>query len=70
VRALTALGPLPIRDLARLTSVTHSAASQTVAQMVRLDLVALGPGRDGEERIADLTDRARVADHLTGTAAR
>jgi hypothetical protein len=35
VRALVAAGPMPIRDLASAVGVTHSAASQTVAQMVR-----------------------------------
>ena len=35
VRALGVLGPSSIRDLAEVTGVTHSAASQTVAQMSR-----------------------------------
>src|SRR3954471_22545335 len=35
VRALLARGPLAIRDLAAEMGVTHSAASQTVAQMSR-----------------------------------
>ena len=35
VRALVALGPLSIRDLAGAVGVTHSAASQTAAQMAR-----------------------------------
>jgi DNA-binding MarR family transcriptional regulator len=59
VRALVALGPSPIRDLARAIGVTHSAASQTVAQMSKCDLVALEPGADARERIVRLTARAR-----------
>ena len=59
VRALVQLGPSSIRDLARAIGVTHSAASQTVAQMSRCDLVALEPGADARQRIVRLTDRAR-----------
>ena len=59
VRALVMLGPSSIRDLARAIGVTHSAASQTVAQMSRCDLVALEPGADARQRIVRLTDRAR-----------
>jgi DNA-binding MarR family transcriptional regulator len=59
VRAIVALGPSSISDIARATGVTHSAASQTVAQMARGGLVALEPGGDGRQRIVRLTDRAR-----------
>jgi DNA-binding MarR family transcriptional regulator len=59
VRALDAIGPSPIRDLARAIGVTHSAASQTVAQMSRCGLVTLEPGADARQRIVSLTDRAR-----------
>jgi DNA-binding MarR family transcriptional regulator len=59
VRALLADGPCPIRELAGAIGVTHSAASQTVAQMHRAGLVALSPGADGRERIARLTPKAR-----------
>ena len=45
VRALVALGPVPIRDLASALGVTHSAASQTVAQMAGRGFVALQPAR-------------------------
>lgn len=51
-------GPRPIKELAAVVGVTHSAASQTVAQLVREDLVALEPGRDARERIARLTPAA------------
>jgi DNA-binding MarR family transcriptional regulator len=58
VRALVVLGPSPIRDIARAIGVTHSAASQTVAQMTRSGLVRLEPGDDARQRIVHLTDRA------------
>jgi DNA-binding MarR family transcriptional regulator len=60
VRALLAKGPLAIRDLAAEMRVTHSAASQTVAQMHRAGLVALEPGADARQRIVSLTERARA----------
>jgi DNA-binding MarR family transcriptional regulator len=59
LRTLAALGPSSIRDLAAAVEVTHSAASQTVAQMDRQGLVSLSPGTDGRQRIVDLTDRTR-----------
>ena len=51
---------MPIRDLARATGVTHSAASQTVAELARQGLVDLRPGTDGRQRIVHLTDQARA----------
>nr|WP_208407487.1 MarR family transcriptional regulator [Amycolatopsis granulosa] len=58
VRLLAASGPQPIRDLAEAIGVTHSAASQTVAQMVKADLVTLSPGADARHRIVRLTRKA------------
>ncbi|SFQ55045.1 Winged helix DNA-binding domain-containing protein [Amycolatopsis arida] len=60
VRALVRLGPSSIHDLARAVSVTHSAASQTVAQMHRQGLVRLAKGADARQRIVHLTERTRV----------
>ena len=60
VRALTELGPLSIRDLAGAVGVTHSAASQTAAQMARHGLLTLEAGTDARQRIARLTDRAHA----------
>jgi DNA-binding MarR family transcriptional regulator len=60
VRALVALGPSSIRDLARAISVTHSAASQTVAQMARRGLVTLETGADARQRIVHLTARTEA----------
>ena len=51
---------MPIRDLARAVGVTHSAASQTVAQMARAGLVRLEPGTDARQRIVHLTEHART----------
>lgn len=59
VRALVAEGPSSIRALAAAIGVTHSAASQTVAQMTRAGLVAPSAGSDGRERIVHLTPKAR-----------
>jgi DNA-binding MarR family transcriptional regulator len=61
VRAVAAEGPLSIRDLARATGVTHSAASQTVAQLQRAGYVELRRGTDARTRIVELTGKARVA---------
>jgi DNA-binding MarR family transcriptional regulator len=58
VRILAQHGPCTIRDLAAAIGVTHSAASQTVAEMVRQDLVRLAAGEDARQRIVHLTDRA------------
>jgi DNA-binding MarR family transcriptional regulator len=60
VRALVALGPVPITELARAIAVTHSAASQTVAQMARRGFVELQPGEDARQRVVHLTDKARA----------
>ena len=56
---LLAEEPRSIRDLAQATFVTHSAASQTVAQLAREGYVELRPGRDARQRIAHLTDAGR-----------
>jgi DNA-binding MarR family transcriptional regulator len=60
VRALVALGPVPIGDLARAIAVTHSAASQTVAQMAGRGFVELRPGEDARQRVVHLTDKTRA----------
>lgn len=61
VRALVGMGPMPIRELARAISVTHSAASQTVAEMSKRGFVALVPGRDARQRVVHLTERTTKA---------
>ena len=59
VRTLVAAGPLSIRDLATAVGVTHSAASQTVAQLAKAGFVTLQPGADARQRIVQLTDKTR-----------
>jgi DNA-binding MarR family transcriptional regulator len=60
VRALVALGPVPIRDLARAIGVTHSAASQTIAQMRARGFVVITPGEDARQRVVHLTGKTRA----------
>jgi DNA-binding MarR family transcriptional regulator len=61
VRALLAEGPLPVRDLAETIGVTHSAASQTAAQMARAGLVTHTPDpKDARRRLVALTPKARA----------
>ncbi|MEU9438694.1 MarR family transcriptional regulator [Streptomyces sp. NPDC048252] len=61
VRALLAEGPLPVRDLAAAVGVTHSAASQTAAQMARAGLVThTSDPRDARRRLIELTSKAHA----------
>ncbi|MGX1562931.1 MarR family winged helix-turn-helix transcriptional regulator [Streptomyces sp. NPDC055506] len=61
VRALLAEGPLSVRDLATAIGVTHSAASQTAAQMARADLVTHTPDPlDARRRLIDLTPKTHA----------
>ena len=60
VRALVESEPRSIRDIARHSGLTHSAVSQTVAQMNRAGLVSLVWDKaDGRARKARLTQRCR-----------
>jgi DNA-binding MarR family transcriptional regulator len=74
MRLLGQRGPSTIRDIARNSSLSHSAASQTVAQMLRVGLVASAPGADARERIIQLTDAGeallpRLCQHWAATDA-
>lgn len=60
MRALMESGPTSIRSISRTAGITHSAASQTVAQMVENGLVQLEPGSDARERIVVLTPVAKA----------
>ena len=60
VRALLDLGPAPIRAISGRAGITHSAVSQTVAQMAKRRLVSLKAGGDKRERIVSLTARAQA----------
>jgi DNA-binding MarR family transcriptional regulator len=59
IRVLLDRGPASIREMGHAVGVTHSAASQTIAQMARRDLVALTTGVDARSRIVHLTDTAQ-----------
>lgn len=58
VRVLAAIGPASIKDLARQAGLTHSAASQTVAQMARVGLVKVERGLDMRQQVVSLTPKA------------
>ncbi|HYC66962.1 MarR family winged helix-turn-helix transcriptional regulator [Brevundimonas sp.] len=55
LRALLNSGPATLRALSDRTGVTHSAISQTVAQMGKRGWISVQTGRDGRERIVGLT---------------
>ena len=57
MRHLDTAGASSIRSIANAIGTTHSAASQTVAEMVRKGLVLTEPGDDARERIIELTAR-------------
>ncbi len=59
VRLLDAAGPSTIRTIAEGLGVTHSAASQTVAEMERRGLLALRAGADARQRLVRLTAKTR-----------
>jgi DNA-binding MarR family transcriptional regulator len=61
VRTLAESGPASVRQLAAATGVTHSAASQTVAAMVRAGWARQRVGADARERIVELTPQAHRA---------
>jgi len=58
VRALVSLGPAPLASIASHAGISHSAVSQTVAQMEPAGLVAVRLGVDARERIVSLTPDA------------
>ncbi|MGH7592666.1 MAG: MarR family winged helix-turn-helix transcriptional regulator [Gemmatimonadales bacterium] len=58
LRAVLELDDASIRAIAGHAQLTHSAASQTVAQMVRAGLVRIRAGKDARERVARLSPRA------------
>ena len=55
LRVLIGAGPSSIQDIAAEALTTHSAASQTVSQMVKDGLVCIESGQDGRQRIVHLT---------------
>jgi DNA-binding MarR family transcriptional regulator len=59
IRYIDAHGPSAISSLADRLGVTHSAASQTVADMERRGLVELRAGSDARQRLVRLTPKSR-----------
>ncbi len=55
IRHLESAGPSSIRQIALASGLTHSAISQTVAEMLKKDLVKSIPGKDARERIISFT---------------
>lgn len=60
VRALIESGPASIRAISRGAGISHSAVSQTVAQMMDRGLVRFETGGDARERIVALTPAAKA----------
>lgn len=58
LKALMSKGPVAIKTLAETAGLTHSAASQTVAQMKKAGLVEVRRGRDQREQVVFLTLKA------------
>lgn len=60
LRVIDADGPRTISEIADRIHVTHSAASQTVIELVRRGLVGQTPGPDdARQRVVRLTDAGR-----------
>jgi len=60
VRILIGEGPSSMRTIASRAGITHSAVSQTVAQMTKSGLATLRAGEDARERIVALTPAAEA----------
>ena len=58
IRALIKLGSTSMQSISVSAGITHSAVSQTVAQMLKKGLVSINPGDDLRERIVALTPLA------------
>ncbi len=59
MKALAAGEPKTIKDIASRSSISHSAASQTIAKMVSLGLVELGVEGDRRYRTVHLSPQGR-----------
>ncbi|MEQ1511005.1 MAG: MarR family winged helix-turn-helix transcriptional regulator [Sphingopyxis sp.] len=57
VRALADAGAHTVRDVAGVSGVSHSAASQTVSRMLAAGLVSVSVGKDARERYVQLTQK-------------
>jgi DNA-binding MarR family transcriptional regulator len=60
VQALRELGPSSLRTISRHAGITHSAVSQTVAQMKKRGLIKLQASPDARERIVALTPKMEI----------
>jgi len=61
VRALLDLGPTSLRAISVHAGITHSAVSQTVAEMVKRGWLTSAPGKDARESVVSLTEKAEAA---------
>jgi DNA-binding MarR family transcriptional regulator len=59
IRLIAADGPSPIRHIADRTGITHSGASQLVAEMEQRGLLETRAGSDARLRLLRLTAKAR-----------
>lgn len=59
VRRIAESGPASIRQIADALGITHSGASQMVAEMERRGLLELRAGADARQRLVRLTPKAR-----------
>jgi DNA-binding MarR family transcriptional regulator len=60
VRVLLGRQNATIKEIAALAGLSHSAASQTVAQMAKAGFINTSPGDDARERIVSLTETAEA----------
>ena len=59
MKALASGAPLTIKDIAAHSSVSHSAASQTVSKLASHGLVAVASNTDRRSRLVSLTEQGR-----------
>jgi DNA-binding MarR family transcriptional regulator len=60
MRVVGEKGPASIREIAEQAGISHSAASQTVSEMVARKLVVTRTGADARERIVHFTPRGKA----------
>lgn len=59
MKALADGNALNIKDIAAESSLSHSAASQTISQMLKIDLLEQQKGEDGRERLIRLSAKGK-----------